>query len=63
MPTIRVRVNPADNGEFAVYVDPEDRAQRWVRSGGAVVGWEWNTDVADWPEFELTIPELAPETP
>ncbi|MDQ3154227.1 MAG: hypothetical protein M3R63_21750 [Actinomycetota bacterium] len=64
--TIRVRVNPAGNGEWVVYADSGDRAQPWVRSGGGVVGWEYHVHVADWPEFELAIPDRAapgPECP
>lgn len=63
--TIRVRVNPANPREFAVYADPEDWAQPWVRSGGRVVGWEYADYVADWPEYELPLPSaaLARETP
>ncbi len=57
--TIRVRVNPANNGEYVVYLDPEDPAQPWVRAGGAVIGWEYGECVEDWPEFELPIPGAA----
>ncbi len=59
--TIRVRVNPADNGEYVIYADAEDCRQHWLgqRTGGRWTGWEWNADVVDWPEFELTIPSTG----
>ncbi len=45
--TIRVRVNPHDHDEWVIHADPEDKAQPWVRCGGAVTGWEYNEVVAD----------------
>lgn len=59
MTTIRVRVNPADADEYAIYADVDDRDGQWwlgQRSGGRWTGWEYNERVADWPEFKLTIP-------
>ncbi|MCA1677153.1 MAG: hypothetical protein LC799_34900 [Actinobacteria bacterium] len=58
--TIRVRVNPTDTDEYVIYADAGDwNGQRWLsqRSGGWWTGWECNDHVADWPEFELRIPE------
>ncbi len=54
---IRVRVNPANADEYVIYADAEDPEQCWVgqRSGGRYTGWEYNANVADWPEIELRI--------
>ena len=59
--TIRVRVNPADDDddEYVIFGDVGDwNGQHWLgqRTGGRWTGWEWTADVADWPEYELTIP-------
>ena len=58
METIRVRVNPAGNGEYVIYADAEDSQQPWLgqRSGARYTGWEGDEDVAGWSEFELRIP-------
>lgn len=59
MATLRVRVNPADTGEYVIYADAEDTCgQHWLgqRTGGRWTGWDYNPDVADWPEYELPIP-------
>ncbi len=59
MTRIRVRVNPADADEYAIYADADDGDGQWwlgQRSGGRWTGWEHNERVVDWPEFELTIP-------
>ncbi len=64
--TIRVRVNPADDDEYVIFADAEDRnGQHWLgqRSGGRWTGWEWTADVADWPEYELTIPVVSDPRP
>ena len=40
--------------------------QHWLgRRTGRWIGWEWTADVADWPEFELTISNssLIPDRP
>lgn len=39
--TIRVRVNPGDNGEYVIYADAEDCRQHWLgqRTGGRWTGW------------------------
>ena len=65
--TIRVRVNP-DDDEYVIFGDVGDwNGQHWLgqRTGGRWTGWEWTADVADWPEFELTISNssLIPDRP
>lgn len=61
--TIRVRINPADNDEYVIYIDPEDQEQPWVRAGGAVIGWEYSEYVADWPEYQLHLPTSRARRP
>ncbi len=57
--TIRVRINRCIRDEYVIYADAGDEnGQRWLgqRSGGWWTGWEYGTNVVDWPEFELRIP-------
>ncbi len=61
--TIRVRVNPSGSGEYVIYADAEDQPMPWLGqdAGGRYTGWCHKRDVIDWPEYELTVPELAHE--
>jgi hypothetical protein len=61
--TIRVRANPAGTGEYVIYADPQDPPTPWLgqTADGSYMGWLPERDVADWPKFDLTVPELVRE--
>ncbi len=57
MTMIRVRVNPVGTGEYVIYADPQDPSTPWLGQTveGRYTGWLPESDVADWPEFELMV--------
>lgn len=55
MPTIKVRVNPNNHDEVAVWTSDD----KWVEpaDGYGLATWYATRGIADWPEFELEVPK------
>lgn len=55
--TLRVRVNPDNPSEFATYSDPSDTYSPWYRQGTTYPQWVRSSELSDWDEFTLDVPE------